>query len=251
MHSLEGCTTNLSEFLHILLIIILIYRSSTQVNMTEDYYTSPDRENLVLLTIDVQLDTTLRDAPLEIPGTLDALPFILHLVKAFRGHNLPIIHVVRLYRSDGSNVDMCRKFAIEKGKHVLVPGSLGSELMNELKTDTKIRLDSDLLLSGRLQQIGSAEWIMYKSRWGAFYQTPLEEHLHKLGINTVIICGCNFPNCPRTTIYEASERDFKVVLINDATSSIYDVGIRELENIGTRVMNTSECLSWLQFEILS
>ena len=219
--------------------------------MTEDDYTSPDREHSVLLTIDVQLDTTVRDAPLEIPGTLGALPFIQHVVKEFREQNLPIIHVVRLYRSDGSNVDMCRKSAIEKGKQVLVPGTLGSELMNELKPDTKIRLDPDLLLSGKLQQIGSAEWIMYKSRWGAFYQTPLEEHLHRLGINTLVICGCNFPNCPRTTLYEASERDFKVVLIKDATSVIYDFGIRELENIGTRVMNTSDCISWLQSDIAS
>lgn len=219
--------------------------------MTEDDYTSPDREHSVLLTIDVQLDTTVRDAPLEIPGTLGALPFIQHVVKEFREQNLPIIHVVRLYRSDGSNVDMCRKSAIEKGKQVLVPGTLGSELMNELKPDTKIRLDPDLLLSGKLQQIGSAEWIMYKSRWGAFYQTLLEEHLHRLGINTLVICGCNFPNCPRTTLYEASERDFKVVLIKDATSVIYDFGIRELENIGTRVMNTSDCISWLQSDIAS
>ena len=219
--------------------------------MAEDDYTSPDREHSALLTIDVQLDTTVRDGPLEIPGTLDALPFIQYLVKEFRELNLPIIHVVRLYRSDGSNVDMCRKSAIEKGKQVLIPGTLGSELMNELKPDTKIRLDPDLLLSGKLQQIGSAEWIMYKSRWGAFYQTPLEEHLHRLGINTLVICGCNFPNCPRTTLYEASERDFKVVLIKDATSVIYDFGIRELENIGTRVMNTSDCISWLQFDIAS
>ena len=202
---------------------ILIYLSSTQVNMAKVDYTSPDREHSALLTIDVQLDTTVRDAPLEIPGTLDALPFIQLLVKAFRQQNLPIIHVVRLYRSDGSNVDMCRKAAIEKGKQFLVPGSLGSELMNELKPDTKIRLDSDLLLCGRLQQIGSAEWIMYKPRWGAFYRTPLQEHLHRLGINTVIVCGCNFPNCPRPTLYEASERDLKVILIKDATSAIYDV----------------------------
>jgi nicotinamidase-related amidase len=82
-----------------------------------------------------------------------------------------------------------------------------------------------------------------------FYQTLLEEHLHRLGINTVVICGCNFPNCPRKTLYEASERDFKVVLIKDATSVIYDIGIRELENIETRVMNTSDCMSWLRFDI--
>ena len=67
-------------------------------------------------------------------------------------------------------------------------------------------------LSGHLQQIGTMEWIMYKPGWGAFYNTLLEEHLHNLGANTVVICGCNFPNCPRTTIYEASERDFRIIL---------------------------------------
>jgi hypothetical protein len=32
---------------------------------------------------------------------------------------------------------------------------------------------------------------------------------HDLGVNTVVVCVCNFPNCPRTTIYEASEREMK------------------------------------------
>src|SRR3989442_358297 len=32
-----------------------------------------------------------------------------------------------------------------------------------------------------------------------------------LGISTLVCCGCNFPNCPRTSLYEASERDFRLV----------------------------------------
>jgi hypothetical protein len=60
------------------------------------------------------------------------------------------------------------------------------------------------------------------------------------------VCGCNFPNCPRTTIYEASERDFKIVLAKDATSGIYAIGLQELRNIGVSVMSTEECLAWLE-----
>ena len=86
---------------------------------------------------------------------------------------------------------------------------------------------------------------MYKPRWGAFYDTLLEEHLHNLGINTVVICGCNFPNCPRTTIYEASERDFKIVMIKDATSLLYEKALQELKNIGIWSMDTDEYISWL------
>jgi hypothetical protein len=56
------------------------------------------------------------------------------------------------------------------------------------------------------------------------------------------MCGCNFPNyCPRTTIYETSERDFRIVLVKDAISLIYDIrGLQELQNIGVSLMNTDE-----------
>ena len=87
---------------------------------------------------------------------------------------------------------------------------------------------------------------MYKPRWGAFYSTPLENHLRKLNINTVVICGCNFPNCPRTTVYEASERDFRVVLIKDATSNVYAQGLHELENIGVELMTSDDCAAALK-----
>jgi nicotinamidase-related amidase len=61
----------------------------------------------------------------------------------------------------------------------------------------------------------------------------------------VVVCGCNFPNCPRTTIYEASERDFRIVVATDAVSGIYERGLRELRGIGVTLMKTGECLASL------
>lgn len=187
----------------------------------------------------------MKNASLEIKGTLEAVPFLGRLAQAFREHHMPIIHAVRLYRTDGSNVDLCRRLLVEDGKQLLVPGSKGSELMSGLKPKSNIRLDSNLSLTGRMQQIGPQEWIMYKPRWGAFYETPLEKHLRSIDVNTLVVCGCNFPNCPRTTIYEASERDFKIVMVEDATSAVYDVGLKELENIGVDVIDTNQCIAWL------
>jgi nicotinamidase-related amidase len=37
------------------------------------------------------------------------LPTIAALAAAFRAAGRPIVHLVRLYRSDGSNVDLCRR----------------------------------------------------------------------------------------------------------------------------------------------
>jgi nicotinamidase-related amidase len=180
----------------------------------------------------VQRDFTVHGATGEIAGTFYAVPYMKSLVKEYRRLGYPILHVVRLYSEDGSNVDLCRRQDIENGKKIVISGSDGAELMDELKPFSEVRLDSNLLLSGKLQKIRPMEWIMYKPRWGAFYNTPLEKHLHSLNVNTVVICGCNFPNCPRTTIYEASERDFRIVLVTDATSLVYDIGLRELKCVG-------------------
>ena len=81
---------------------------------------------------------------------------------------------------------------------------------------------------------------MYKPRWGAFYATPLEEHLRALGVDTLVFCGTNFPNCSRTSIYEASERDFRIVVAADAVSGIYDRGRAELEAIGVYLQPAGE-----------
>jgi len=61
-----------------------------------------------------------------------------------------------------------------------------------------------------------------------------------------VVAGCNFPNCPRTSIYEASERDYRVVLVDDSVSGLYDVGRREMQNIGVAVLSTAQVLSEIQ-----
>ena len=208
-------------------------------------YITPDGEHSALLIIDVQHDFTLKNAPFEVSGTLQVVPYIQRLANTYRELDNPIIHAIRLYNADGSNVDLCRRQSVENGKRAVIPGTDGADIIKELKPSSTISLNSSLLLSGQLQQIGHMEWIMYKPRWGAFYDTLLEKQLHNLNVNSLVVCGCNFPNCPRTTIYEASERDFKIVFVKDATSRIYDIGIQELENIGVISMNTDECISWL------
>jgi len=213
--------------------------------MSNDKYIEPDAQHCALIVIDVQKDFALKGAPAEISGTLQAVPNIQRILNHHRKLKLPIIHVIRLYQMDGSNVDLCRKKTIENGKQMVIVGSNGAELVDELKPSPEIKLNSNLLLSGSFQKVGEREWIMYKPRWSAFYKTELEKHLHNLGINTVVVCGCNFPNCPRTTIYEASERDFKIIMIKDATSALYDKAILELKNIGISIKDTDEYRSWI------
>ena len=211
-------------------------------------YTKPDLSNSALVTIDVQRDFSLPGSPDEIPGTMSVVPYIVKLLNAYRASRRPIVHIVRLYLSDGSNVDLCRRELIRGGKELVRPGSAGAELVRELLPTSDTELDCPHLLGGEIQTLGPGEVVIYKPRWGAFFGTPLHDHLDGLQVNTLVVCGCNFPNCPRTTIYEASERDFRIVLVEDAVSGIYRQGKEELRNIGVHLWSTEILINGLNTE---
>ena len=206
-------------------------------------YIEPHFATSALIIIDVQNDFTIDGAPAQIEGTLRVLPSVAKLLAAYRDTGRPIVHIVRLYRPDGSNVDACRRQMIEDGKRIVAPGSPGSQIPVELRLEGMPELDHEHLLENKIQIIGATEVAIYKPRWGAFYSTPLHDHLQDLSVDTLVFCGCNFPNCPRTSIYEASERDYRLVLATDAISRTYDQGLREMAAIGVYLMNVYDICS--------
>ena len=197
-----------------------------------------------LITIDVQIDT-LDGQPLEVPGTSAVLPQLGRLSEAFRHAGRPIVHVVRLYLDDGSNAEPFRRPAVTSHP-VFRRGTSGRSLAHELLPASAPELDDVLLLSGQLQPLGADEVAMYKPRWGAFHETPLGDHLSAHDIGTVVIAGCNFPNCPRATIYEAGERDLQVIAVADATSGATDERLADLAAIGVSVMSTDKVTAALR-----
>jgi nicotinamidase-related amidase len=211
-----------------------------------DAYTRPDPERAALLTIDVQNDFTRPDAPATIEGTEDALPQMERLAEAFRDADAPIVHVLRLYREDGSNVDACRRGAIEDGATIVQPGTNGAELVEELKPAPEVSADPDRLLDGTFQSVGDREWFVYKPRWSAFFRTGLDRFLEERDVDTVVVCGCNFPNCPRTTVYGASARDYRIVFVPEATSGTYERGLDELANIDVALNDVEETIAWIE-----
>jgi len=208
-----------------------------------DRYTEPHWDRAVLLTVDVQEDFGRAGSATWSPDKDLVIPAMARLLALFRERGMPVIHVVRLYLPDGTNADACRRQKLESGRTVVAPGTDGAEIVSALKPSAALRLDGERLLRGGLQAWSEREWVIYKPRWGAFYSTPLEGHLRSLGVTTLVVCGFNFPNCPRTTIYEASERDFRIVMVRDGVSGLYDRGIEEIRNIGVAVMTVEEIMA--------
>src|SRR3546814_15118401 len=97
-----------------------------------------------------------------------------------------------------------------------MPGTLGAELIEDLKPNKDVRLDPELLFNGEFQEIGSNELVYYRPRWGAFHNTGLEDALRAQQITTLVICGFSFSTGGRATVHEASASDFRIVLGPDA-----------------------------------
>lgn len=209
-------------------------------------YTTPIKDSAALITLSAQRDYTLSQSPIRASGLRRALPVLSGLVRLCRQKSLPIYHSIRLYRPDGSNVDACRRLDVENGLRVFMPGSLGAEIISEaLPEGNEQRIAAEYLMSGHFQEIGDREQIFYRPRWGAFHGTKLEQELRVAGVTTVILCGFSFTTATRATIYEASARDFRIVVVPDALCNASEASLAELGRMGVCLMDSAQVSSWL------
>lgn len=206
-------------------------------------YTVPHWASAALVVVDLQRDF-LDDGASPVPGTTAVVPKVATLAAAFREAGRPIVHVVRLYEPGGSDVDPPRRRVIEDGGRIVAPGSDGAQVAEGIMPSS-VRLDSEVLLSGQMQTVGEREVVLFKPRWSGFYRTDLEAWLHREGCDTVVVAGCNLPNCPRATLFDASERDLRAVVVADAVSQATEERLADLERIGVHCYTTETAIEAL------
>ncbi|MEE8506040.1 MAG: hypothetical protein V3S40_07450, partial [Kiloniellales bacterium] len=62
---------------------------------------------------------------------------------------------------------------------------------------------------------------------------------------TLVICGFTFTTATRATVYEASARDFRIVVVPEAVCGATEEGIHELCRMGVYLMTIDSCLNWM------
>ena len=203
-------------------------------------YTELHPGSCALLTIDVQNDYADPAGARPVPGMDEVLPHLREVLQAFRSAGLPIVHAVRLYREDGSNVDPCRRWQFERGElRAVVAGSWGSQLLAAI-SPTESPLEAERLLAGEAQELAPGERALYKPRFSAFHATPLEGLLGSLGIDSVVIVGITFPNCVLATQLGATDRDYRVGLVPAACTQVSEEGLLAMANKGVQLMSARE-----------
>jgi len=177
-----------------------------------------------LLIIDMQNDFVQEGRPLGLAGARAAVPNIRAVLAAFRKRSLPVFHIMRVHRADGSDVEITRRDRFAKTPYA-VEGTEGAAVITDLAP-----------LKG--------EYLLPKVRMSAFIGTELDLILRTLGITSLFVCGIQTPNCIRATAFDAIAYNYPVVLVEDATGAsseeVHRCNIRDMQNIGIRVVRTDE-----------
>lgn len=177
-----------------------------------------------LLIIDMQNDFVLDGAPMRMPMAPAIIGNIAAALDVFRKKRYPVVHVVRVHRGDGSDVEFFRK-EIFRRTPFAVEGSRGADIVQDLSP-----------LPG--------EYLIRKNRMSAFMFTDLDLLLRSLQVEDVFITGIQTPNCVRTTAFDAMAYNYRTYLIEDAvaaqTLEIHQANCKDMSAIGIGMIRTAD-----------
>jgi nicotinamidase-related amidase len=169
-------------------------------------------QSTALVAVDMHrghLDPSMATLPLAAERCGPVIARAAELFQELRAVGVRVIHVVTEYREPGEigsnpfwkaihdDPTKARKGIL---RHNLA-GSPGTQIIPELQAE------GDLVVRG-------------KKRYSAFYATDLEFLLRRLGADTLILAGINTTTCILCTAFEATNRDFHVVIASDAVDSM-------------------------------
>jgi maleamate amidohydrolase len=132
------------------------------------------------------------------------------LVGIMRSGSHPVIWVRQEFEPDLSDAFPEMR---AKGIRITIKGTPGCEILPELAVDP-------------------SDTVIVKKRYSAFYRTTLDASLARLAPDAIIVAGINTHACIRTTVIDAYQRDWPVILAANCIDS-YD---REHHEISVRYM---------------
>jgi nicotinamidase-related amidase len=132
---------------------------------------------------------------------------INELTQAFRRHGEPVIWVRQEFAPDLSDAFLEMR---KQGIRVTIAGTNGCEILAELDRQPPDKT-------------------IVKKRYSAFFGTDLDATLASLRPTALVVAGINTHACVRTTVIDAYQRDYEVILATDCIAS-YDEDHHEITN---------------------
>jgi len=146
------------------------------------------------------------------------------LIDGFRKSDQPIIWVRQEFNADLSDAFLEMR---RENIRITIAGTEGARILPEL----------DVQLN---------DTVIIKKRYSAFYCTTLDDILAKFRPAVLVVCGVNTHACIRTTVIDAYQRDYDVVVAADCTASYdeehHEITKQYLDNRAARFLSNEEIL---------
>ena len=188
---------------------------------------NPNPTRAALILIDMENGFVEPEGGHCIRFAKSTVPACVRAVETARDKGIPVFFVKRIYRTDGSDVELTRYAGWVTGDRACAPASTGP--------------NSAQAPEGLRPQPG--DYTIIKPRWSAFFQTELDLILRRLGVRTVILAGTTTPNCVRTTCYDAIALEYNAVVLTDCCSSqteeIQRVNLEDMGRAGAILMDSA------------
>ncbi|HGU6747899.1 MULTISPECIES: cysteine hydrolase family protein [Enterobacteriaceae] len=160
-----------------------------------------DPKTTAVIVVDMQNDFVAPGAPLLSQMAQDLVPRLGKTLDECRELGMKIVFTAHVHRLDGSDMGLFDDlYPPIASRAALVDGTEGGDIYPPLKPQP-------------------GEHVIKKSRYSAFYGTPMDMMLREWGIKTVIITGTTTENCCHATARDAMFNNYKVVFLSDGTGT--------------------------------
>jgi nicotinamidase-related amidase len=115
-----------------------------------------------------------------------------------------------------------------KGIQITIKGTPGCQITSEL-------------------QVAPTDPVVIKKRYSAFYNTDLDQTLHRMKPDVLVLAGINTHACVRMTAIDAYQRDWKIIVAAECVGSYdqehHDISMKYMKNKIAAVMSNQEIRS--------
>jgi ureidoacrylate peracid hydrolase len=203
----------------------------------KDYEISP-----ALMVIDVQNGFVSKGGSYDILGMdishyREVVPRIRDLIRMCREARVPVFYTQAVREASG--IDLLTK------THRILPKSR-EERIKKRPICIRGTWDADIVNDIRPHE---NDHVVIKRRDSAFHDTETGVWLRSIGIDTLIFCGIDTSICVETSLREAFNIGYDVILVSDATASSnrkhYESTLENVRDYYGMVIESSELFQYL------
>lgn len=200
-----------------------------------------DPARTAVLAVDVHrghLDPAVATMPVDADRARRVVRSLARLFQMARRARIPVIYITMNHRTlpfPGAE-SMVNPFwkAVEDARQSLTPDRPSTIKGHNLEGSEQVTFLAELAPQPGDYRIDN------KKRLSAFYGTDLEILLRVLHTETVVVVGINTNTCVLCTVFEAFNRDLRVIVVPECVDSMYG---EDLHHFGLE--NVSRCLGWV------